>query len=177
MTSPTIFPTTSSHSSNQSVHSSSQNTEAPSHNSAIPLLPIQNTTAQPSHPMQTRLNYGISKPKQIMSLLTTTPHNSTPNTYAQAVKQSHWRQAMSDEFHALQKQATWTLVQPPANTPILGCKWTFKTKLLPNGSVDKYKARLVAQGYDQQYGINYNETFSPVAKMTTIRILLTLAVN
>ncbi|KAI0523283.1 hypothetical protein KFK09_005678 [Dendrobium nobile] len=142
--------------------------------SPFPSLPITN---QPSHHMQTRLKSRITKPKQIMSLFTTAPSDSTPNTYARAVKHQHWRQAMSEEFHALQKQATWTLVPAPAQTPILGCKWTFKTKFLPNGQVDRYKARLVAQGYDQQYGVNYTETFSPVSKMTTIRILLTLALN
>ncbi|KAI0523320.1 hypothetical protein KFK09_005715 [Dendrobium nobile] len=178
---PTSMPTSSTtklpQSTNSSVQSPSHNTGANSTIPAISILPTQNNANLPSHPMQTRLKSGITKPKQILSLIATTPPTSTPNTYAQAVKHSHWRQAMSDEFHALQKQSTWTLVPPPANTLILGCKWTFKTKLLPNGTVDKFKARLVAQGYDQQYGINYQETFSPVAKMTTIRILLTLAIN
>ncbi|KAI0502571.1 hypothetical protein KFK09_017525 [Dendrobium nobile] len=84
---------------------------------------------------------------------------------------------MSTEFEALQKQGTWSLVPPPTTDPILGCKWTYKTKLLPNGTVDKYKARLVAQGYNQTLGVNYKETFSPVAKMPTIRILLTLVLH
>ncbi|PKU78648.1 Retrovirus-related Pol polyprotein from transposon TNT 1-94 [Dendrobium catenatum] len=152
-------------------------TQNSSNSSMLPTVSAQPIPNPPSHHMQTRLKSGIIKPKHILSLFTSAPTDSTPKTYAQAIKHPHWRQAMSEEFHALQKQSTWTLVPAPAQTPILGCKWTFKTKLLPNGQVDRYKARLVAQGYDQQYGVNYTETFSPVAKMTTIRILLTLALN
>ncbi|KAI0495403.1 hypothetical protein KFK09_021704 [Dendrobium nobile] len=84
---------------------------------------------------------------------------------------------MSNGFLALQRQGTWSLVPPPTNAPILGCKWTFKTKLLPNGQIDIYKARLVAQGFNQTLGVNYTETFSPVAKMPTFRILLTIALH
>ncbi|PKU82870.1 Retrovirus-related Pol polyprotein from transposon TNT 1-94 [Dendrobium catenatum] len=134
-------------------------------------------THRPSHPMQTRLKSGISKPKQIFSLASTTSLQDTPKTFKQALMQPHWQQAMLEEFQALQKQQTWTLVPPPNDKPILGCKWTYKTKILPDGNLDRYKARLVALGYDQQLGINYTETFSPVAKMTTIRVLLTLAVH
>ncbi|KAI0519436.1 hypothetical protein KFK09_006884 [Dendrobium nobile] len=127
--------------------------------------------------MQISLQRGITKPKQILNLLTHTPPNITPTTYNQASKAAHWRQAMTDEFNALLKQNTWSLIPAPSNKPILGCKWTYKTKLLPNGQVDRYKARLVALGYNQQFGVNYTETFSPVAKMETIRVLLMVAVN
>ncbi|PKU73341.1 Retrovirus-related Pol polyprotein from transposon TNT 1-94 [Dendrobium catenatum] len=82
---------------------------------------------------------------------------------------------MQAEYDALHRQSTWTLVPPPTNKPVLGCKWAFKTKLLPNGQIDRYKARLVALGYDQKQGINYTETFSPVAKMRTIRLMLTVS--
>ncbi|PKU68977.1 Retrovirus-related Pol polyprotein from transposon TNT 1-94 [Dendrobium catenatum] len=84
---------------------------------------------------------------------------------------------MQTEIDALKQQSTWILVPPPINKPILGCKWTFKTKTLPNGQVDRYKTRLVALVYNQQFGVNYNEAFSPVAKMTTIRLLLTLSLH
>ncbi|XP_028548752.1 uncharacterized protein LOC114579151 [Dendrobium catenatum] len=84
---------------------------------------------------------------------------------------------MTEEITALTNQHNWSLVPQPPNKPLLGCKWTFKTKLLPNGQVDRYKARLVALGYNQQFDINYTEIFSPVAKMPTIRLLLTIALN
>ncbi|PKU79621.1 Retrovirus-related Pol polyprotein from transposon TNT 1-94 [Dendrobium catenatum] len=84
---------------------------------------------------------------------------------------------MSAEYLALQKQGMWSLVPLPPNKPLIGCKWTFKTKLLPNGQLDRYKARLVAQGCSQEFGVNFTETFSPVAKMVTIRMLIAAALN
>ncbi|XP_020684799.1 uncharacterized protein LOC110101292 [Dendrobium catenatum] len=84
---------------------------------------------------------------------------------------------MSKEFLALQKHSTWSLTPPPINVPVLGCKWLFKVKLPSTGQAPTYKARLVAQGFAQEYGINYKETFSPVAKMATVRILITIVVT
>ncbi|PKU83709.1 Retrovirus-related Pol polyprotein from transposon TNT 1-94 [Dendrobium catenatum] len=150
------------------------NSLAPETTSPAPTAPPPH---RPSHPMTTRLKSGISKPKQIFSLVSNSSMQDTPKTFKQAMMQPHWQKAMQEEFEALQKQQTWILVPPPNDKPILGCKWTYKTKTLPDGKLDRYKARLVALGYDQQLGINYTKTFSPVAKMTTIRILLTLAVH
>ncbi|PKU76837.1 Retrovirus-related Pol polyprotein from transposon TNT 1-94 [Dendrobium catenatum] len=157
--------TAPSHSTNDQTHQLSSSPE-PRHNSAHPF-----------HPMQTRSKSGITKPKQLLSLLSNSDPLQTPTTYKQASKNKIWQDAMNNEYQALLKQQTWTLVQKPANKPVIGCKWTYKIKQLPNGQIDRYKARLVALGYAQIFGQNYNETFSPVAKMVTIRLLLNLAIN
>jgi hypothetical protein len=83
---------------------------------------------------------------------------------------------MSDEFNALLHNGTWDLVPPSSSTNLVGVKWFFRIKRNSDGAIDRYKARLVAKGFHQQPGIDYKETFSPVIKPTTIRIVLSLAV-
>ncbi|PKU66732.1 Retrovirus-related Pol polyprotein from transposon TNT 1-94 [Dendrobium catenatum] len=129
------------------------------------------------HPMITRKQTGSLKPRERLNLLhqQTTNCNSEPTSYTEAAKSANWRQAMATEFLALQKQGTWLLVPPPQSASILGCRWTFRTKRHKNGTIARFKARLVAQGNNQEQGIDYFETFSPVAKLPTIRILMTVA--
>jgi hypothetical protein len=98
-----------------------------------------------------------------------------PQFYHQAVKHSCWREAMQNEIKALEDNNTWTLTTlPPHKTPI-GCKWVYKIKHKSDGSIERHKARLVAKGFTQCEGLDYFETFSPVAKLTTVRCLLALA--
>ena len=84
---------------------------------------------------------------------------------------------MEDEFTALQRNQTWILFPRPSATNIVGSKWIFKMKFRPDGSVDKLKACLVARGFTQQHGIDYHDTFSPVVKPVTVRLVLSLAVS
>ena len=100
-----------------------------------------------------------------------------PPSYKVASKYPVWCTAMDVEFQALQRQQTWTLVPAPPHANLVSCKWVFKIKLHSDGSIARYKARLVAKGFHQQAGIDYSETFSPVIKPTTVRLVLAIAVS
>lgn len=102
---------------------------------------------------------------------------SIPNNVQEAVKDEKWKKAMNEEMEALQKNETWELVKLPPGKKLVGCRWIYTLKLDSNGNIDRYKARLVAKGYTQKYGIDYGDTFAPVAKINTIRILISIAAN
>ena len=79
-----------------------------------------------------------------------------------------WQNAMQVELQALEENHTWDIVSCPLTVKPIGSKWVFSIKLHSNGFLDLYKARLVALGNKQEYGVDYEETFAPVAKMTTV---------
>ena len=84
------------------------------------------------------------------------------------------KEAMVDEMASLHKNEAWDLVELPAGRKPIGSKWVFKKKTNAEGKVEKYKARLVAKGYSQVPGIDFGDIFSPVAKVTSIRLLLSI---
>jgi hypothetical protein len=104
-------------------------------------------------------------------------HTHEPRDYKEALRTPHWREAMEAEFSALQANGTWNLVPPIAGVNLIDSRWVFKVKLHADGSVERYKARLVAKGFKQRYGLDYDETFSPVVKPATIRLLLSMALS
>ena len=81
---------------------------------------------------------------------------------------------MDEEIHAIMKNDTWELRELPKGKQSIGVKWVYKTKCNAEGRVDKHKARLVVKGYKQKHGIEYEETFAPVARMETVRVVLAI---
>ena len=126
--------------------------------------------------MTTRGRNGIVKPNPKYALTAVFPSAPPePKSVKVALRDPGWRAAMDDEMKALHQNNTWVLVPRQPSMHIIGCRWIFKTKLHSDGSLDRLKARLVAKGYNQQEGVDFLETFSPVIRPATIRIILTLA--
>ena len=98
-----------------------------------------------------------------------------PKTVKEAMKHPSWVQAMSDELEQFDRNEVMTLVECPQGVYIIGMKWVFKNKQDENGVVIRNKARLVAQGYAQIEGMDYEETFALVASLEAIRLLLAFA--
>jgi hypothetical protein len=138
--------------------------------------------------MVTRARNNVVKPKTYTDgtvryplpqalLAESAPPVMEPTCHSSAIKDINWRKAMNIEFDALLKNQTWTLVLASSATNVVGCKWVFKLKRKAYGSIDRYKARLVTKGFHQQEGIDYGETYNPVIKPTTVRMVLSLAIS
>lgn len=126
-----------------------------------------------------RLNKGVP-PNRYCNLAIRDENNEEPNTYEEAMSSTnstYWIKGMQDEYDSLLNAGTWTLVNKPMDKEVIGCKWIYKVKTNAQGHIVRYKARLVAQGYAQEYGVDYDEIFAPVARHTTFRTLLAVAGN
>jgi hypothetical protein len=120
-------------------------------------------------------SHKLSQPLQAFAHQLSSTH--IPGDIREALSSPEWSQAIMTEMEALNKNHTWSLVPLPKGKRTVGCRWVFSIKHKADGTIERYKARLVAKGFTQTYSIDYQETFSPVAKLTTVRVLLSLAVN
>lgn len=154
-----------------SDNSNSASSSSPPHNSPPHTLPQPASTG---HPMITRSKAGIFKPK--IYLLALLAQKSEPTSVSQALSDPMWYKAMQEEYLALKTNHTWDLVLPATPVKIVGSKWVFRIKYNSDGSVSRYKVRLVAKGFHQTHGIDHTKTFSPVVKASTVRVILSLAV-
>ncbi|CAL9003000.1 unnamed protein product [Prunus brigantina] len=152
-------------------------------------VPVPSGTSPPSdtslvsvsntHFMATRAKAGVRKPnpKYAHHALVSTDDSFEPTSFSQANKLKEWRLAMADEFNALLRAGTWILVPHTPAMNVLPNKWIFRVKRNSDGTIQRYKARLVANGFHQQPGLDYGETFSPVVNHSTIRLILALSVQ
>ena len=134
---------------------------------------------------RTRSQHGISTPKihtdgtvrydkvRFVGLAATVE----PYNLVEASEHNDWKNAMDEEYNAPMKSRTWHLVPPAKVRNIIDCKWVYRIKRRADGEIDRYKARLVAKGFKQRYVIDYEDTFSPVVKAATVRVVLSIAVT
>eukprot|EP00253_Pinus_taeda_P024205 PITA_24205 len=111
------------------------------------------------------------------SLLTQASANYDPDKFAKSSGHLDWDTAMNERYHSLLANDKWDLVPLPKGRKLVRCKWVYKTKYGLHGKVDKHKAPLVAKGFSQVEGIDYTETFSPITKMNSIHLILSLATS
>ncbi|KAJ7954112.1 Retrovirus-related Pol polyprotein from transposon TNT 1-94 [Quillaja saponaria] len=142
----------------------------------LPIATRKRVRACTQHPISNYISYDSLSPSYrafVSSLLSV----SIPKDWKEALADPKWEDAMVEEMKALSKNDTWELASLPYGKRAVGCKWVFTIKRKADGTIERYKARLVARGFTQTYGVDYQETFAPVAKMNSIRVLISCAVN
>jgi histone deacetylase 1/2 len=143
---------------------------------------VQSALVRPPAPIiyKTRSKTGNAKPKVYTDGTVRyglSCSTNEPATLQLALENSNWKRAMDDEYRALIENKTWHLVPYKKGINIIDCKWVYRIKRKADGTIDRYKARLVAKGFKQRYGIDYEDTFSPVVKAATIRLVLAISVS
>lgn len=103
--------------------------------------------------------------------------NEEPYEFEDAIEEKVWKDACDDEISSIERNRTWDLVDLPAGAKAIGLMWIFKVKRNSDGTINKHKSRLVAKGYIQRHGIDYEEVFAPVARIETVRFIIALAAS
>ncbi|RVX14206.1 Retrovirus-related Pol polyprotein from transposon RE1 [Vitis vinifera] len=133
-----------------------------------------NRSTRNPHPIYNFLSYHRLS-SSYSAFVSTLSSVSLPKSTSAALSRPGWRQTMVDEMAALHSNGTWDLVSLPPSKSTVGCRWVYIVKVSLDGQVDRLKARLVAKGYTQIYGCDYGDTFSPVAKIPSVRLFLSMA--
>ena len=146
----------------------------------------QDLAVEPQQPVELqRSGRTTRKPSRFLLLgesyqVITIDSEEDPVNYKEALEDvdaQEWLKAMDREMESMYSNSVWSLVEAPKGVKPIRCKWIYKRKRRPDGKVETFKARLVAKGYTQKEGIDYEETFSPVAMLKSIRILLAVAAS
>jgi hypothetical protein len=175
----------SHHASQEVIHSRSSAptthvASTSSHNLEPDVVVLGDSITSLKPVVPSRLQHGIHKPKVYTDgivhygLVVSTDE---PSDYQVAMGDSRWKSVMDNEYVALLKNETWQLVPQKSGANVIHCKWVYKIKKKADGSIDRYKVRLVVKGFKQRYGIDYEDTFNPVVKVATIRLVLSVAVS
>jgi hypothetical protein len=142
---------------------------------AVPVTPPVNP-----HRMVTHAKAGFQMPQEplVLTVMTTTmPPSLIPTSVRASLADPNWRAAMEEEYRTLLNNGTWDLVPWPHGSNVVTGKWVFTHKSISDGTFDCYKARWVLRGFTQRPGVDYNETFSPVVKPATVRMVLAIAAS
>ncbi|KAA0050819.1 Beta-galactosidase [Cucumis melo var. makuwa] len=142
----------------------------------IPIALRKGTRSCTKHPICNYVSYDNLSP-QFRAFTASLDSTIIPKNIYTALECPEWKNAVMEKMKALEKNRTWEICALPKGHKTVGCKWVFSLKYKADGTLDRHKARLVAKGFTQTYGIDYSETFSPVAKLNTVRVLLSVAVN
>ena len=144
----------------KSIHTNTSNLDMP-----IALRKGVRTCTQ--HPIEKYMSYGkLSQGYKAFVALLDSTH--VPRNIQEAFQHPKWTTTVNEEFQALAKNNTWEITTLPKGKRPVGCKWIFTIKYNADGSINRYKAKLVAKGFTQSYGVDYEETFAPVAKINSV---------
>ncbi|KAL2252641.1 UNVERIFIED_CONTAM: Retrovirus-related Pol polyprotein from transposon TNT 1-94 [Sesamum indicum] len=175
-----VFPLKTGIPSNVSLNYSLASTSIPEHVEKMSMWGVNSSSSNQTHEEsdEPRRSKRARVVKDFGSDFVTYNIEDDPITFKDAMASSEakqWKEAVKSEMDSIVSNGTWVLVDLPPGCTTIGCKWIFKRKLKPDGTIDKFKARSVAKGFKQKEGIDYFYTYSPVARLTTIRVLIALA--
>ncbi|KAL2249827.1 UNVERIFIED_CONTAM: Retrovirus-related Pol polyprotein from transposon TNT 1-94 [Sesamum indicum] len=175
-----VFPLKTGIPSNVSLDDSLASTSIPEHVEKMSNVAVSSSSSNHTHKEsdEPRRSKRARVVKDFGSEFVTYNIEDDQITFKDAMASSeakHWKEAVKSEMDFIVSNGTWVLVDLPPRCTTIGCKWIFKRKLKPDGTIDKFKARLVAKGFKQKEGIDYFDTYSSVARLTTIQVLIALA--